>query len=232
MFTSFLGTSPWMARVLPFVIFLGLTALQGTAGEASRYWIYLAKTLLGVWMIWVMYPLVSEMRWQINVEGVLVGVAVFALWVGLDPYVPKLDALFVKLGLSQPKPGDLPWNPLTFFAGNAALGWLFVGVRAFGSALVVPPLEETFYRSFIYRYIVNPDFTSVSLQRWHPVSFFVCAALFGFSHNEWLAGVLCAMAYQALVLRRGRLGEAMTAHAVTNFLLAIWVVAKGAWQFW
>ena len=150
----------------------------------------------------------------------------------MDPYVPKLDALFVKLGLNRPKLAELPWNPLTFFAGNAALGWLFVGVRATGSALVVPPLEEIFYRSFVYRYIANPDFTSVSLQRWHSVSFFVCAALFGFSHNEWLAGILCAMAYQALVLRRGRLGEAMTAHAVTNFLLAIWVVAKGAWQFW
>ena len=79
MFATLLGTSPLMARVLPFVIFLALTALQGTWGEASRYWIYLAKTLLGGWMIWVMYPLVSEMRWQIHGEGVLVGVAVFVV---------------------------------------------------------------------------------------------------------------------------------------------------------
>ena len=221
-----------MARVAPFVVFLALTALQGTLGEASRYWMYMAKTCVGAWMVWAMYPLVLEMRWKISVEGVLVGVAVFALWVGLDPYVPKLDALFVMLGLSKPKPGDLPWNPVAFFADNAALGWLFVGVRVFGSALVVPPLEETFYRSFVYRYIANPDFTSFPLKRWHAVSFFVCAALFGFSHNEWLAAILCAMAYQFLVIRHGRLGEAMTAHAVTNFLLAIWVVAKGAWQFW
>jgi hypothetical protein len=24
----------------------------------------------------------------------------------------------------------------------------------------------------------------------------------------------------------------MTAHAITNLLLGVWVVAKGAWQFW
>jgi hypothetical protein len=34
------------------------------------------------------------------------------------------------------------------------------------------------------------------------------------------------------VLRKNQLGDAMTAHAITNFLLGIWVVTRGAWQFW
>jgi hypothetical protein len=28
------------------------------------------------------------------------------------------------------------------------------------------------------------------------------------------------------------LGDAMTAHALTNFPLGLWVVWKGAWSFW
>jgi CAAX prenyl protease-like protein len=60
----------------------------------------------------------------------------------------------------------------------------------------------------------------------------VTAAVFGLSHYQWLAGILCGMAYQGLVLRKNRLGDAMTAHAITNFLLSIWVVWRGAWQFW
>jgi CAAX prenyl protease-like protein len=64
------------------------------------------------------------------------------------------------------------------------------------------------------------------------VPFLVTALAFGFSHNEWLAGIVCAMVYQGLVIRKNRLGDAMTAHAITNFLLGVWVVWKGAWNFW
>lgn len=104
--------------------------------------------------------------------------------------------------------------------------------RILGSTLVVPPLEEVFYRSFLYRYFARQDFLSVPLNRFLPWPFFATAAVFGFSHFQWLAGVLCGMAYQWLVLRKNRLGDAMTAHAITNFLLGIWVVWQGAWQFW
>jgi CAAX prenyl protease-like protein len=61
---------------------------------------------------------------------------------------------------------------------------------------------------------------------------FATVAVFGFSHNEWLAGILCGAAFQWLVLRKNRLGDAMTAHAITNLLLGGWIVWKGAWHFW
>jgi hypothetical protein len=104
--------------------------------------------------------------------------------------------------------------------------------RILGSTLVVPPLEEVFYRSFVYRYIANQNFPSVPLNQFLPWPFLATAAVFGFSHNEWLAGILCGAAYQWLVLRKNRLGDAMTAHAITNFLLGVWVVWRGAWHFW
>jgi CAAX prenyl protease-like protein len=110
------------------------------------------------------------------------------------------------------------------FGENSALAWLMIVTRILGSTLVVPPLEEVFYRSFLYRYIAKPDFLSVPLNRFLPLPFLATAAVFGFSHNEWLAGILCGAAYQWLVLRKNRLGDAMTAHAITNFLLGVWIV--------
>ena len=80
-----------MARVAPFVIFLGLTFCQGQFGAASAYWFYLAKTLVAVWLIWEMHPLVLEMRWAISWEAVVVGIGVFVVWVGLDPFYPKFS---------------------------------------------------------------------------------------------------------------------------------------------
>jgi uncharacterized protein len=98
---------------------------------------------------------------------------------------------------------------------------------------VVPPLEEVFYRSFLYRMFVKNDFRAMPLGQFHGLSFVVTSALFGLMHpDRWLAGIFCGLAYQWLVVHKNRLGDAMTAHAITNFLLGLWVVWKGAWSFW
>ena len=212
--------SPVLARVAPFVVFLLLTAAQGHFGPASAYWFYLVKTLVGLWLIFEMRPFVAEMRWAFSWEAVVVGVGIFALWIGLDSFYPHL----MKSGATG--------NPQTVFGEKSALARFFMAAHLLGMTLVVPPLEEVFYRSFLFRYVANQNFLSVPLNRFLPVPFFATALAFGFSHNEWLAGILCGAAYQWLVWRNNRLGDAMTAHAITNFLLGIWIVWRGAWQFW
>jgi len=215
-----LAASPVLARVAPFGLFLLLTAGQGKIFAGSEFWLYLVKTLIGAGLIWIMYPLVTEMRWAFSWEAVVVGVAVFAIWVGLDDYYPK----FIKAGAA--------WNPNTAFGGGSGLAWLFILTRIIGSTLVVPPLEEVFYRSFVYRSLAAPQFESVPLNRFGWLPFLGTAIVFGFSHVEWLAAILCGMAFQFLVLRKNRLGDAMTAHAITNFLLGVWIVWRGDWHFW
>jgi uncharacterized protein len=230
---KFFSTSPVVARVAPFVIFVLLTAAQGKFGAASAYWFYFAKTLVGLWLILEIRPLVAEMRWAFSWEAVAVGVGIFAVWVGINGEWTTQDSLWVKLGISHPpaKPA-LTWNPNAPFGAGSALAWLFVVVRILGSTFIVPPLEEVFYRSFLYRCIADQNFLSVPLNKFLPVPFLATAVVFGFSHNEWLAGIFCGAAFQWLVLRKNRLGDAMTAHAITNFLLGIWVVWRGAWNFW
>lgn len=213
-------TSPIYPRVAPFIIFLLLTTCQGKFGQASAYWFYLAKTIVGAWLIFEMRPLVSEMRWAISWEAAAFGIAVFAIWVGLEGHYPKI--------FKTPSTG----NPTTVFGPNSALPWFFNAVHIVGMTLIVPPLEEVFYRSFIYRYIASPNFLAVPLNRFQPLPFCVTVLLFGFAHNEWLPGILCGAAYQWLVIRKNRIGDAMTAHAITNFLLGVYIVRYGAWQLW
>ena len=219
------------ARALPFLIFVLLTAGQGQFGAESAYWFYLAKTVVGLGMILALRPLVAEMRWAFSWEAVAVGVGVFAVWIGVDGAWTTQSSLWVKLGLAHaPKSPAPDWNPNEHFA--PALAWLFIAVRILGSTFIVPPLEEVFYRSFLYRYIASQNFLSVPLNKFLPLPFLATACVFGLSHNEWLAGIVCGAAYQWLVLRKNRLGDAMTAHAITNFLLGVWVVWRGAWNFW
>lgn len=231
--TAFLTKFPAAARVAPFVVFLLLTSCQTFFGEGARFWFYVAKTVVGAGMIWAIHAVVQEMRWKFSWEAVLVGVGVFVLWIGIDPLVPKQQELWVKLGLSKASATEsAAWNPFAAFGDGSALAWFFVAVRIVGSSIVVPPIEEIFYRSFLYRWIAKPDFQSVPLGQffWRP--FLIAALVFGFAHNEWLAGILCAAAYQGLVCWKKRLGDAIAAHAITNLLLGIWVVWRGAWHFW
>ena len=224
-----LEASPILSRVVPFAVFIALTFCQDQFGEAGRYWIYLAKTLAGGWLLWSVRKSITELRWALSWEAVVVGVVVFGVWVGLDN-------LLVKLGLpdSYPKPktSAQPWNPHAALGQGSALAWFFVVVRVIGSTLVVPPLEEVFFRSFVYRYLTKVDFLGVPLGQFALRPFLITSLVFGFEHRDWLAGILCGFAYQALVCRKQRLGDAITAHAITNFLLGLWVIGRPAWHFW
>jgi uncharacterized protein len=219
-FLTRIFANPVYARVAPFAVFVILTACQGKLGAASAYWFYLAKTIIGAWLIFEMRPLVSEMRWAISWEAIVVGILIFAIWVGLDGHYPK----FIKSGSTG--------NPAEVFGQNSGLAWFFNIVHILGMTLVVPPLEEVFYRSFLYRCIASHNFLAVPLNRFMPLPFFVTIAFFGLSHAEWLPGILCGAAYQWLVIRKNRLGDAMIAHAITNLLLGIYIVVYHKWFFW
>ncbi len=212
--------SPVAVRVVPFAVFALLTVLQGSTEGAAPLWIYLLKTCAGASLLAWTWPYVREMRWNLSWEAVAVGILVFVLWVGIDPWYPKWSA------------PTASWNPLAVYGAGSAIGWFLVGGRIAGSSLVVPMLEEVFYRSFFYRYLVKPDLLAVGFRQFAAVPFLVTSAVFGFAHHEWLAGILCGFAYQGLVLWKGRLGDAITAHGITNLLLGLWVVWKGAWHFW
>jgi CAAX prenyl protease-like protein len=219
--------SPTLVRVVPFAVFVVLTFCQDLFGGAGRYWFYLAKTLVGAWMACEMWMVVPEMHWRVSWEGVAAGVLVFVVWVGLDALLNAFGAGYPKL-MSK---GE-PWNPHIQFGTGSMLAWLFIVVRIAGSALVVPPLEEVFFRSWLYRYIANPDFKAVPLGKFLWMPFVVSSIIFGLEHREWVAGILAGFAYAGLVCWKKRLGDAIVAHGITNFVLGLWVVVKGQWQYW
>jgi uncharacterized protein len=235
-------SSPLLARAVPFILFLILTLSQDYFGTTGRYWIYFFKTLVGAWFIWEMRSVVTEMRWAWSVEAVGVGIGVFVMWVAIDPLGNYLSHLLqralnyfasmVGLGPISLSRNGLMWNPFAEFGASPIHAWFLAIARIIGMTLVVPPLEEVFYRSFVYRWIIKPDFQNVPLNHFDRRAFFITALIFGFAHFEWLAGILCAFAYQWLVIRKNRLGDAMTAHAITNLLLGVWIIWREAWNFW
>lgn len=240
--TDRITQSPALVRVLPFGVFIALTFLQDSAGEAGRYWIYLAKTVVGAAVLLALRKYISELEWRFSVPAFVVGILVFVMWVGIDGWYPPTDQLYAhyicptlkNIGLTKSceTSTSTPWNPSSVFGAGSALSIFFIAVRIAGASLLVPAIEEIFWRSFVYRFAANVPFDRETLGKFFPGAFIITSLLFGFEHREWLAGILCACAYQGLVIWKKRLGDAVVAHAITNLLLGIYVVWKGAWQFW
>lgn len=227
-----LKASPVWARATPYIAFIVLTQLQGMSDGPLRFWLYLAKTLVAGWLLWEFRREIAEMKWNFSWEGIAVGVAGVVMWIHLDDLarLVNLPPTMLKLG-KPPEPGT-EWNPFVQFGDGALLAWFFVLVRTLGSSVVVPPMEEVMYRSLVWRWLANQDFLKVPLNLWRPFPILLSSAVFAFTHHEVVAAFLYALLMHALVWRKGRLGDAIVAHGVTNFLLALWVVFRPEWRFW
>jgi CAAX prenyl protease-like protein len=110
--------------------------------------------------------------------------------------------------------------------------WPLVAVRWIGAALIVPVMEELFWRSFLMRWIQSPQFESVVPQRVALKAIVLSTFVFVLAHTLWLAAIVAGLAYAWLYVRTGKLWTSVIAHAVTNGVLGVWVVATGRWAFW
>lgn len=215
-----------LARIIPFAAFMALLALRGylpdSLGLDSR-WVYALQTLLVAGLLawhWRDYgelarqnlPDAREIGWS-----VVVGIAVFALWV-------KLDAPWMQLG--EATASFVPLEP------DGRLNWPLILFRLAGAALVVPLMEELFWRSFLMRWLERPGFEWVDPQRVALKAIVLSTFIFMLAHTLWLAAIVAGLAYALLYRWSGRLWTAVIAHAVTNGLLGIWVIASHRWEFW
>jgi len=215
-------------RVLPFVAFMLLLGLRGYAPADGSWgidprWIYGIGVVVVGGMLWMWRREYGELFRQTlpdtreTLRAVAVGLVVFVLWI-------RLDAPWMTLGSAA-----APFEPV-----NAAgdIDWPLVAVRWIGAALVVPLMEELFWRSFLLRWIQQPQFETVDPRRVGLRAVIICTFVFVLAHTLWLAAALAGLAYAWLYQRSGKLWVPVIAHAVTNGALGIWVVAGRHWQFW
>jgi hypothetical protein len=157
---------------------------------------------------------------------VALGVAVFTIWVGPDVLWPgfRHHWLFSNKLLGEPR-STLPAE----LKGNA----LFLAVRVFGSVVLVPIIEELFWRGWLMRWLISPKFEAVPLGTYTPFSFWMTAALFASEHGSyWDVGLVTGAIYNWWLIRTRNLADCILAHAVTNACLAAYVLGGGQWQYW
>ncbi|HUG22811.1 CAAX prenyl protease-related protein [Piscinibacter sp.] len=217
-----------LVRVAPFALFMVLLALRGSMPADGSWgldprWLYGVTVLLvGGLLLWFRLEY-GELAAQLMptlkeaLIAIAVGIAVFVLWI-------QLDAPWMTLG--EPAAAFAPVDA----AGN--LDWPLIAVRWIGAALLVPVMEELFWRSFLMRWIERPQFESVVPQQVGLKAIVLSTFVFVLAHTLWLAAAIAGLAYAWLYVRTGKLWVPVIAHAVTNGVLGVWVVVTGKWAFW
>lgn len=215
-------------RVWPFVVFMLLLQLRGWAPADGSWgvdprWIYgLSVGVVGALLLYWRREygeLSAQLRpsWSEVRLAIAVGLAVFVLWI-------QLDAPWMQLAA--------PAASYTPLDAQGAVIWPLVVVRWIGAALLVPVMEELFWRSFLMRWFQHETFEGVAPQQVGVRAVVLSTFVFMLAHTLWLAAIVAGLAYAWLYRRTGRLWVAVIAHAVTNGALGLWVVATGNWAFW
>jgi CAAX prenyl protease-like protein len=223
--------SPVFSRAAPFALFILFVALQPLLEpHVDARWIVAARGLAVGALLLLLWPHYSELRrsreggnpgWipasaGMTMLAAAVGVAVFAAWIHLHQ----------------------PWNSFAMGRGfvplraDGSLDLVLVALRLLGLAIVVPVMEELFWRSLAMRWIERKDFLAVEPRHVGALAFALSSGLFALEHSQWLAGLLAGAAYAWLYMRSNNLWIPILSHAITNVLLGIWILQTGHWRFW
>ena len=146
-----------------------------------------------------------------------IGLATFAIWMALEPADTAGASSALRSGLERMSPIE---------------STLWLAFRLIGSTIAVPLAEELAFRGYLTRRLIRPDFEAVEPGRFSWPSFLISSLLFGALHQRWLAGTLAGMLYALAATRRGRLADAVVAHAVTNALIGALALGAGRLALW
>ena len=213
-----------VAYVTPFLVFVVVMGTEHALAVPPQigYPVRIALTLLALLLV---SRREVKLRPARPLASAAVGLAVFAVWIAPDALVGYRHYWLFENFLTGKGSGMLSPD----LQGNL----LFLLIRAAGSTLLVPVIEELFWRAWLMRWLIDRDFQRVPLGTYLPSAFWLTAVLFASEHGSyWEVGLAAGVIYNWWMIRNRSLADCIWAHAVTNGALAVYVVTTGAWQYW
>ena len=154
------------------------------------------------------------------------GIAVFVVWIGPDLLWPHYREHWL---FQNAITGNLK-SSLQPGTERSAVALIFRLLRA---VVLVPIIEELFWRAWLMRWLIKPRFEVVPLGAYTAQSFWIAALLFASEHGPfWDVGLVAGVAYNWWMIRTKSLGDCILAHAVTNACLSAYVLWTRNWQYW
>jgi exosortase E/protease (VPEID-CTERM system) len=203
------------AYLLPMLSMIAAAMI--TAALSSGFdTLYPIKILIGLAVLAYFARVYQRLGWSWSWLAACNGILVFVMWLLLEPLTHTDQNQLVNGLTNLPAYGKTIW----------------IAFRVFGSVAVVPLVEELAFRGFLLRRMTNINFETVDYRQTSRFAVFVSSILFGILHERWVAGTVAGICYSIAARRRGRLCDAVVAHAITNSLIAVDVLLNHAWQLW
>lgn len=213
-----LDGNPTAAFLLPFLSIL-VTGLLTTAVSGGFEWLYPLRFFAAATALWALRKWYATLDWRVTWFGPAMGVAVFAIWIAVDSLSGNGN------GADR--------MPAALRDASAMVRLVWLSLRVLAAVVTVPIAEELAFRGFLLRRFTSVDFETVRAADFRWIGLVVSSVAFGLLHGKlWFAGVLAGLLYGWAMVRRGRFGDAVVAHALTNALLAVWVMGLGKWHLW
>jgi exosortase E/protease (VPEID-CTERM system) len=207
--------NPVAPYLMPFlaIIAIGMLTRAFSAGFDVAYPLRLAGAAAVLWSYRYSY---RTLDWRFSWRAVWAGALIFIAW-----------GLAAKLLTPQ---HGMP-DALAQMSAPARLAWIACRIGA--AAMTVPIAEELAFRGYLMRRLTRPDFNTLSFRAVRWPALMLSAAAFGLTHGAlWFPGMIAGLIFGLLAIKTGKIGEAVAAHAVTNTLLAAYVLSFDQWQLW
>jgi exosortase E/protease (VPEID-CTERM system) len=212
------GESPAIrAYLVPFLAILAASFVS-KALSGHFEWLYPLRFVAAAVALWHFRLELKKLNWRFGWFGLAAGAAVFLVWIA-----PSWWA-------HQHAPS--PIGP-ALAALSPTARWSWIVFRVAAAVITVPIAEELAFRGYLARRFMDREFDRIPFTSLTTLSVVLSSVAFGVMHGQhWAAGILAGLAYAAALRWRGRMGDAVAAHAVSNLLLAVWVLAFGDWAQW
>jgi CAAX prenyl protease-like protein len=215
-----------LSYIAPFLAFIGIMAVEKATGLPTA-WLYPFRVLAVTAVLLAFSRAPLAVRPSRPLLSAALGAAVFALWIAPDVLFGagyRHHWLF-RNALMGAAASSIP-------AALRGAIW-FLAVRTFSCTLLVPPVEELFWRGWLMRWFIDKDFWNVPLGTYAAGAFWMVALLFSTEHGPyWEVGLATGIVYNWWMVRTRNLTDCIVAHAVTNGLLSAYVLLTGQWQYW
>ena len=210
--------------IAPFLAFVGMMAVERLIPLPPQ-WLYPVRFFIVTSLIGALsWPYLS-FRPSAPLASMAIGVAVFVIWVAPDVLFGYRHHWLFENSITGSAASSLAPHL------KANLGFMLL--RSVSSAIMIPILEELFWRGWMMRWLIDSDFLTVPLGKYVPSAFWIVALLFASEHGPyWEVGLAAGIVYNWWIVRTRNLADCILAHAVTNAVLAAYVVVGGQWQYW